>query len=74
MEQQSNTMTWSEGAKNLLLIISNAQNNDEQADAIFRDMFYQVLKTFELEGTHPHNYPIYKDLTFTPSQEPEGNH
>ncbi len=25
-------------------------NNKQQADAIFKDMFYQVLRTFELEG------------------------
>jgi butyrate kinase len=63
MNKESNTVKWTEGAKNLLSIIENAQNNDEQADAIFRDMFYQVLKTFELEGIHPHDYPIYRDLT-----------
>lgn len=81
MEQESNTVSWTKGAENLLSIIANAQDNDEQADAIFRDMFYQVLKTFELEGIHPHNYPIYrdfcpiyKDSRFTPSQEPESNH
>lgn len=65
MEQESNTVSWTKGAENLLSILSNAQDNDEQADSIFRDMFYQVLRTFELEGIHPEDYAIYRDLTKT---------
>lgn len=63
MEQESNTVKWTAGAKNLLKIIANAQDNDEQANAIFRDMFLQVLRTFEEEGAHPHDYPIYRDFS-----------
>lgn len=63
MEQESNTIKWTDGAKNLLKIIANAQDNDEQSDAIFRDMFHVILTTFELQGTHPHDYPIYRDFS-----------